>query len=83
MVDKVKEQQVMSLASNQISILCCGGEKMGGRQQGSRAENRDLWFLDVWKLESEAEKGPKKGLQCHTAGTDDSDPRCDPILQTL
>ena len=83
MVDKVKEQQVMSLASNQGSILCCGGEKMGGRQQGSRAENRDLWFLDVWKLESEAEKGPKKGLQCHTAGTDDSDPRCDPILQTL
>lgn len=83
MVDKVKEQQVMSLASNQRSILCCGGGKMGGGQQGSRAENRDLWFLDVWKLESEAEKGPKKGLQCHTAGTDDSDPRCDPILQTL
>ena len=56
---------------------------MGGGQQVSRAENRNLWFLAVWKLESEAEKRPKKGLQCHTAGTDNSDPRCDPTLQTL
>ena len=49
---------------------------MGGGEQGPRAENMSLCFPAVWKLESEAEKGPKKGLQCHNAGTDDSGPRC-------
>lgn len=56
---------------------------MGAGQQEPRAENMSLCFPAVWKLESEAEKGPKKGLQCHTAGTDDSEHRCDPTLQTL
>ena len=33
---------------------------MRGGQQGSRAKNSLLWFPAVWKLESEAERDPKR-----------------------
>lgn len=51
---------------------------MGGKDHVLK--NSSLPFQTAWKLESGTEKGPKKGLQCHTAETDNPHPRCDPTL---